>query len=150
MLFRSRAGVEEGMVPGGGVALLGAIPALKKHIATLDGDAKTGAEIVLKAMESPIRQIAENAGTDGAVVVSNILSGSAKNANYGYDALAGEYVDIVKKGVIDPTKVCRSALQNAASVAAILLTTESIVADLPEPEPAMPAGGGMGGMGGMY
>ncbi|MCL2798340.1 MAG: chaperonin GroEL, partial [Firmicutes bacterium] len=149
-LSATRAGVEEGMVPGGGIALLGAIPAIKKHIATLSGDAKTGAEIVLKAMESPVRQIAENAGADGAVAVNNILSGNAKNANYGYDALKDEYTDVVKRGIIDPTKVCRSALQNAASVAAILLTTETVVADLPESEPAMPAGGGMGGMGGMY
>ncbi|MCL2062197.1 MAG: chaperonin GroEL [Firmicutes bacterium] len=149
-LAATRAGVEEGMVPGGGVALLGAIPAIKAHIATLSGDAKTGAEIVLKALEAPLKQIAENAGTDGAVVVNTVLSGSGKNPNYGYDALRGEYTDIVKKGIIDPTKVTRSALQNAASVAGILLTTESVVADLPEPEPPMPGGGGMGGMGGMY
>jgi len=138
------------MVPGGGVALLGAIPMVQKHVATLTDDAKTGAEIILKALESPLLQIAENAGVNGAVVVNQILANSAKNPNYGYDALKGEFGDIVKKGIIDPTKVARSALQNAASVAATLLTTESVVADLPEPEPAMPAGGGMGGMGGMY
>ncbi|MCL2847125.1 MAG: chaperonin GroEL [Firmicutes bacterium] len=149
-LSATRAGVEEGMVPGGGVALLGAIPLVKKHIETLKGDEKTGAEIVLKSLSSPIEQIAQNAGVNGAVVVNDILANSAKNPNYGYDALKDEFGDVVKKGIIDPTKVTRSALQNAASVAAILLTTESIVADLPEPEPAMPAGGGMGGMGGMY
>jgi len=149
-LAATRAGVEEGMVPGGGVALLTAIPSIKKVVATLSGDEKTGAEIVLKSLESPVKQIAENAGVDGAVVVNNILAGNAKNQNYGYDALKNEFVDIVKKGIIDPTKVTRSALENASSVAAILLTTESVVADLPEPEPAMPGGGGMGGMGGMY
>ncbi len=148
-LAATRAAVEEGIVPGGGVALLSAIPFVKKHIATLSGDEKTGAEIILKSLESPVRQIAENAGVDGGVVVNTILANS-KKAYYGYDALKDEYGDIVAKGIIDPTKVCRSALQNAASVAATLLTTESVVADIPEPEPAMPAGGGMGGMGGMY
>ena len=148
-LSATRAGVEEGMVPGGCVALLGAIPLVQKHIATLSGDAKTGAEIVLKALEAPLIQIAHNAGVNGAVVINQILANSSKNPSYGYDALKDEYGDIVKKGIIDPTKVTRSALQNAASVAATLLTTESVVADLPEPEPANPAAG-MGGMGGMY
>ena len=145
-LAATRAAVEEGMVPGGGVALLGAIPAIKNHLSTLSGDEKTGAGIVLKALEEPIRQIAQNAGIDGGVVVNTILS--SKKANFGYDALKDEYGDVVQKGIIDPTKVTRSALQNAASVAATFLTTESVVADLPEPEPAAPAGGGMGG--GMY
>ncbi|MCI8595653.1 MAG: chaperonin GroEL [Clostridia bacterium] len=143
-LAATRAAVEEGMVPGGGVALLGAVPAIKKHVETLAGDEKTGATIVLKALEEPIRQIAHNAGVDGGVVVNTILS--SKKANYGYDALKDEYCDVVAKGIIDPTKVTRSALQNAASVAATFLTTESVVADIPEPEPAAPAGG----MGGMY
>ena len=143
-LAATRAAVEEGMVPGGGVALLSAIPAIKKHVESLSGDEKTGASIVLKALEEPIRQIAQNAGVDGGVVVNTILS--SKKANYGYDALKDEYGDVVAKGIIDPTKVTRSALQNAASVAATFLTTESVVADIPEPEPAAPAGGGMGGM----
>lgn len=143
-LAATRAAVEEGMVPGGGVALLGAIPAIKKHVEDLSGDEKTGANIVLRALEEPVRQIAQNAGVDGGVVVNTILS--SKKANYGYDAFKDEYCDVVAKGIIDPTKVTRSALQNAASVAATFLTTESVVADLPEPEPAAPAGGGMGGM----
>lgn len=148
-LAATRAAVEEGMVPGGGVALLTAIPDIKAHIATLTGDEKTGAMIILKALEEPVKQIAINAGVDGGVVVNTILL--AKKANYGYDALKDEYGDIVAKGIIDPTKVTRTALQNAASVAAAFLTTEACVVDIPEAEPAMPAGGGMGGMGGgMY
>ncbi|MBQ8882348.1 MAG: chaperonin GroEL, partial [Clostridia bacterium] len=146
-LAATRAAVEEGIVPGGGVALLSAIPAINKLVKTLSGDEKTGAIIVLKALEEPIRQIATNAGIDGGVVVNNILN-SKKGSTYGYDALKDEYGDMVDRGIIDPTKVTRSALQNAASVASTLLTTESVVADIPEPEPAVPAGGGMGG--GMY
>ena len=145
-LAATRAAVEEGNVPGGGVALLSAIPAVKKLTASLSGDEKTGAMIVLKALEEPVKQIAANAGVDGGVVIDKILS--KKSASYGYDALKNEYGDMIEKGIIDPTKVTRSALQNAASVAATLLTTESVVADIPEPEPAAPAGGGMGG--GMY
>ncbi len=145
-LAATRAAVEEGNVPGGGVALLSAIPAVKKLTSTLSGDEKTGAMIVLKALEEPVKQIAANAGVDGGVVIDKILS--KKSASYGYDALKNEYGDMIEKGIIDPTKVTRSALQNAASVAATLLTTESVVADIPEPEPAAPAGGGMGG--GMY
>ena len=128
------------------MALLSAIPAVKKLTASLSGDEKTGAMIVLKALEEPVKQIAANAGVDGGVVIDKILS--KKSASYGYDALKNEYGDMIEKGIIDPTKVTRSALQNAASVAATLLTTESVVADIPEPEPAAPAGGGMGG--GMY
>ena len=128
-LAATRAAVEEGIVPGGGVALLSTIPELKKLIETLEGDEKTGAMIVMKAIEEPVRQIAKNAGFDGSVVVNNILS--AKKANYGFDALKNEYTDMVKSGIIDPTKVSRSVLQNAASVAATLLTTESIVTDIP-------------------
>ena len=144
-LAATRAAVEEGIVPGGGVALLTAIPDIRKLVKTLSGDEKTGAEIVLKALEEPVRQIATNAGIDGSIIVNNILN-SKKSSGYGYDALKNEYGDMVERGIIDPTKVTRSALQNAASVASTLLTTESVVADIPEPEPAAPAGG----MGGMY
>ena len=117
------------------------------HVPLLDstaGDAKTGVAIVLRALEEPIRQIALNAGIDGSVIVDHIKT--ARKPGYGYDALKGEYVDMVERGIIDPTKVTRSALQNAASIAAMILTTESLVADIPEPEPAAPAGAGMGGM----
>lgn len=134
-LAATRAAVEEGMVPGGGIALLSVIENVRKATADLTGDYKTGANIVIKALEAPIRQIAENCGVDGGVVVNTVLS--AKSANYGYDALRDEYCDIVKAGIIDPTKVTRSALQNAASVAATLLTTESLVADIPEPPAPM-------------
>ncbi len=147
-LAATRAAVEEGIVPGGGVALITAIPTLNKLVKSLSGDEKTGAMIVLKALEEPLKQISVNAGIDGSIVVNTILT-SKKPATYGYDALNNEYGDMVAKGIIDPTKVTRSALQNAASVASTLLTTESVVADIPEPEPVAPAGG-MGGMGGMY
>ncbi len=146
-LAATRAAVEEGIVPGGGSALLSAIPCVQELTQTLVGDEKTGAQIILKALEEPVKQIAVNAGVDGGVVIDKILT--KNKVGYGYDALKNEYVDMVAKGIIDPTKVTRSALQNAASVAATLLTTESVVADLPEPEPA-PAGGMGGGMGGMY
>ena len=145
-LAATRAAVEEGIVPGGGVALLTAIPDIKKLVDTLEGDEKTGAQIVLKAIEEPIRQIAKNAGLDGSVIVDKIVS--ANDPRYGFDALKNCYTDMIESGIIDPTKVTRSALQNAASVAATLLTTESVVTDIPAPEPAAPAGGGMGG--GMY
>ena len=145
-LAATRAAVEEGMVPGGGVALLSAVPAVEELVKTLEGDEKTGAVIIKKALEEPLKQISVNAGVDGAVVVNTVLS--AKKANYGYDAAKDVYCDVVKKGIIDPTKVTRSALQNAASIASTLLTTESAVCDIPAPAPAAPAGGG--GMGGMY
>ncbi|MDE7163010.1 MAG: chaperonin GroEL [Clostridia bacterium] len=146
-LAATRAAVEEGIVPGGGVALLSATSELTKLVESLSGDEKTGASIVLKAIEEPIRQIAVNAGVDGSVIVNTIKT--ANKANYGYDALKNEYTDMVKSGIIDPTKVSRSVLQNAASVAATLLTTESIVTDIPTPPaPAAPMGGG--DMGGMY
>ena len=144
-LAATRAAVEEGIVPGGGVALLSAVPAVDSLIATLEGDEKTGARIIRKALEEPLKQIAINAGVDGAVVVNTVLS--TKKANYGYDALKDTYCDVVKIGIIDPTKVTRSALQNAASIASTLLTTESAVCDIPTP-PAPPAPGG--DMGGMY
>ena len=144
-LAATRAAVEEGIVPGGGVALLSAAPAVDALIATLDGDEKTGAVIIRKALEEPLKQIAVNAGVDGAVVVNNVLS--AKKSNYGYDALKDDYCDVVKKGIIDPTKVTRSAIQNAASIASTLLTTESAVCDSPTPPaPMAPQGGDMGGM----
>ena len=143
-LAATRAAVEEGYVPGGS-ALLAAIPDVKKLVAGLDGDEKTGAAIILKALEEPIRQIAKNAGVDGSVIVDKVLA--SRKANYGYDALNNKFCDMVENGIIDPTKVTRSVLQNAASVAATLLTTESIVTDIPTPPaPAAPAGGDMGGM----
>ncbi len=145
-LSATRAATEEGIVPGGGIALLNVIPKVAELLDRFAGDAKTGVQIVLRALEEPIRQIALNAGIDGSVIVDHIKN--AKKPGYGYDALKGEYVDMVERGIIDPTKVTRSALQNAASIAAMILTTESLVADIPEPEPAAPAGGA--GMGGMY
>ena len=148
-LAATRAAVEEGIVPGGGIALLNVLPVVQAELANYAGDAKTGVEIIVRALEEPLRQISKNAGIDGSVIVENIKN-SHKNG-YGYDALKGEYVDMIERGIIDPTKVTRSALQNAASVAAMVLTTESLVADIPAPEPAAPAGAaGMGGMGGMY
>ena len=144
-LAATRAAVEEGFVPGGGSALLSCIPALKKLVDTLEGDEKTGAQIILKACEAPVRQIAANAGVDGSVVVEKILS--QNDPNYGFNALKNVYCDMEESGIIDPTKVTRSVLQNAASVASTLLTTESIVTDIPTPPaPAAPAGGDMGGM----
>ena len=143
-LSATRAAAEEGIVPGGGIALLNVIPKVASLLDSYAGDAKTGVQIILRALEEPIRQIALNAGIDGSVIVDHIKN--AKKPGYGYDALKGEYVDMVERGIIDPTKVTRSALQNAASIAAMVLTTESLVADIPEPEPAAPAGGGMGGM----
>ncbi len=130
-LNATRAAVEEGIVAGGGVALLSAIPEVDKLVKSLNGDEKTGAQIVRKALEAPIKQIAENAGVNGGVIVAQVLA--SKNPNYGYDALTGTYGDMIVKGILDPTKVTRSALQNAASVAGTLLTTESIVCDIPEP-----------------
>ena len=143
-LAATRAAVEEGIVPGGGVALLSTIPALKKLAQTLKGDERTGAEIIVRAVEEPIRQIAANAGLDGSVIVNRIVS--TKKANFGFDFYKNEYVDMVQKGIIDPTKVSRSALQNAASIASTLLTTESIVTDIPTPPAPVAPGGDMGGM----
>ena len=146
-LNATRAAVEEGIVPGGGVALLNVIPAVKALAAKAEGDYKTGVNIVLRALEEPVRQIAINAGVDGSGVVENVKR--SKKAGYGYDAKLDEYGVMTDRGIIDPTKVTRSALQNAASIAAMVLTTESLVCDIPAPEPAAPAPGA-GGMGGMY
>ncbi len=143
-LAATRAAVEEGIVAGGGVAFINAIPAVEKLVGKLESDEKTGVNIVLKALEEPVKQIAFNAGLEGSVIVEQV-KGSKKGT--GFNALTEQYVDMVKDGIVDPTKVTRSALQNAASVASMVLTTESIVADKPEPTPApaMP-GGGMDGM----
>lgn len=145
-LAATRAAVEEGIVPGGGTSFISAIKAVRAHAETLSGDEKTGALIIARALEEPIRQIAANAGIDGAVVVDKVMSNGS--VGFGYDAKKGEYCDMVDKGIIDPTKVSRSALQNAASVSSVMLTTECLVADIPAPEPAAPAA--PGGMGGMY
>jgi len=147
-LHATRAAVEEGIVPGGGVALVRAVPAVDKLIATLEGDEKIGAQIVRRALEEPLRQIIANAGEEGAVVVAKILE--SKDQHYGYNAQTSVFEDLVKAGVIDPTKVTRTALQNAASIAALLLTTEALICEIPEPKSAAPAGGGHGGMDGMY
>ena len=141
-LAATRAAVEEGIISGGGSAYIHSIPAVEKICASLDGDEKTGASIILKALEAPLRQIVANAGLEGAVIVNKVKE-SAKGI--GYNALTDEYVNMVEAGIIDPTKVTRSALLNANSVASTILTTESVVADIKEPEPPMPAGG-MGGM----
>ena len=144
-LAATRAAVEEGFVPGGGSALLSCVPVIRELVATLEGDEKTGASIILKACEEPVRQIAANAGLDGSVIVEKILAKG--DANFGFDALKNVYTDMEESGIIDPTKVTRSVLQNAASVASTLLTTESIVTDIPTPPAApAPAGGGMDGM----
>ncbi len=143
-LAATRAAVEEGYVPGGGSALLSCVPVLQKLVDTLSGDEKTGAQIILKACEEPVRQIAKNAGVDGSVVVDKILTNG--KPSYGFDALKNEYADMVKSGIIDPTKVTRSVLQNAASVASTLLTTESIVTDIPTPPAPAAPNPGMGDM----
>ena len=146
-LAATRAAVEEGIVPGGGTALMSAYKPVAEFIKTLSGDVKTGANIVLRALEEPVRQICSNAGVDGSVAVEKIKT--SKKVGFGYDAAKDEYCDMAERGIIDPTKVTRSALQNAASVAAMVLTTESLVTDLPEKNPpAAPAA--PGGMGGMY
>jgi len=149
-LNATRAAVEEGIVPGGGVALLRAKKAVGK-ISNDNHDVQAGINIVLKALEAPIRQIAENSGVEGSIVVGKIMDN--KSETYGFDAQTEEYVDMVEKGIIDPAKVVRAALQDAASIAGLLVTTEAMVAEVPKDKPAMPAmpggGGGMGGMGGM-
>jgi chaperonin GroEL len=145
-LNATRAAVEEGIVPGGGVALLRA----KKAVGRLthdNSDVQAGINIVLKAIEAPIRQIAENSGVEGSIVVGKILEN--KSETFGFDAQKEEYVDMIEKGIVDPAKVVRTALQDAASIAGLLVTTEAMVAELPKDKPAMPMGGGGGGMGGM-
>ena len=142
-LAATRAAVEEGIVPGGGVALLNTVPAIKRLALNLKGDEKTGAEIVIKAIEAPLRQIATNAGLDGSVILNRVVT--SKRENFGFNFLTNEYTDMVSSGIIDPTKVSRSALQNSASIASTLLTTESLITDIPQPEPPM-ANPNMGGM----
>jgi chaperonin GroEL len=145
-LHATRAAVEEGIVPGGGVAFIRAQKALD-NVKNLEGDEKVGVQIVRRAIEEPTRQLADNAGQEGALIVQEV---KARKGNEGYDVATGQYTDLVKAGIVDPTKVTRTALQNAASISGLLLTTEAIVTELPEKEktPPMP-GGGMGGMGGM-
>ena len=143
-LNATRAAVAEGIVAGGGTAYVVASKAAEKLLSSMEGDEKTGAAIVVKALKAPIMQIAANAGVEGAVILNNVSS--SENANYGYDAANGSYGDMIELGIVDPTKVCRSALENAASVASMVLTTESLVADIPEKNPPMPAAPDMGGM----
>ena len=146
-LNATKAAVEEGIVAGGGAALVNAIPAVKDYVSTLAGDVKTGAAIIIRALEEPVRQIAENAGMEGSVVVAEVKK---SQAGVGFNAATEEYVDMIDAGIVDPAKVTRSALQNAASASAMLLTTEAGVVDIKEETPAMPPmGGQMGGMGGM-
>ncbi len=143
-LNATRAAVEEGIVPGGGTSLITAIPEIEKLIETLEGDIKTGAKIIARALEAPVRQISANAGVEGSIVVDRIKSAPAGT---GFNALTGEYINMIEKGIVDPTKVERSALQNAASISAMFLTTEAAVVDNADDEPPMPPmGGGMPGM----
>ena len=145
-LAATKAAVEEGIVAGGGTAYLNAMPKVSAMLKDIHGDEKTGVQIILKALEEPIRQIAANAGLEGSVIVDKVKN---EKTGMGFDALKEVYVDMIAAGIVDPAKVTRSALQNAASVASMVLTTESVVADKPEKEPPMPAGA-PGGMGGMY
>ena len=143
-LNATRAAVEEGIVAGGGTALVSVIPALDKLVLELEGEVQIGAKIIRKALEEPLRQIAINAGLEGAVITERVINAEPE---VGFDALNERYVNMIEVGIVDPTKVTRSALQNAASIAGVFLTTEAAVADLPEAEPAMPGmGGGMPGM----
>ena len=143
-LNATRAAVEEGIVAGGGVAFVNAIPAVSKVVSKVEGDEKTGVKIVMRALEEPVRQIAFNAGVDGSVVLEKIKN--SKKVGYGFDAYNETYCDMMQAGIVDPTKVTRTALQNAASIASMVLTTESLVAEKKEPQPAAPAAGGMGDM----
>jgi chaperonin GroEL len=145
-LAATKAAVEEGIVAGGGTAFVDAIPKVAALLDEISGDEKTGVQIILKALEEPVRQIAANAGLEGSVIVDKVKNSAIGT---GFDVLTEQYTDMIKAGIVDPTKVTRTALQNAASIAAMVLTTESVVADKPEKEPPMPAGGGAG-MGGMY
>jgi chaperonin GroEL len=146
-MHATRAAVEEGIVPGGGVALARCVPALDKL--KLEGDEQIGLNIVKRALQEPLRQIAENAGEEGAIVVGKV--NDSKDNNFGFNALTSEYEDLVKAGVLDPTKVVRTALTNAGSIAALMLTTEALISELPEEKKNAPAPGGHGGgMGDMY
>ncbi|NLH96445.1 MAG: chaperonin GroEL [Clostridiaceae bacterium] len=142
-LAATKAAVEEGIVAGGGTAFVDAIPKVAKLLEQVEGDERTGVQIIMKALEEPVRQIATNAGLEGSVIVDKVGNSPV---GVGFDVLKEEYVDMIKAGIVDPTKVTRTALQNAASIAAMVLTTESLVAEKPEKEPPMPAGGGMNGM----
>jgi chaperonin GroEL len=144
-LAATKAAVEEGIVSGGGTAFVNVIAKVAKLLETTTGDEKTGVQIILKSLEEPIRQIAANSGLEGSVIVEKVIN---SEVGIGFDALNEKYVNMIETGIVDPAKVTRSALQNAASVAAMVLTTESVVADNPEKEPPMPMGGGMPG--GMY
>ncbi|MDO4845086.1 MAG: TCP-1/cpn60 chaperonin family protein, partial [Oscillospiraceae bacterium] len=147
-LNATRAAVEEGIVAGGGTAYVNAIPAVEKLIDTLAGDEKTGAQIIAKALQAPVRQIAENAGVDGSIVFEKVRNGKT---GFGYNAYTETYCDMIESGIVDPTKVTRTALENAASICACVLTTESLVVDKPEPGPdPAAAAAAAGGMGGMY
>jgi chaperonin GroEL len=146
-MHATKAAVEEGIVPGGGVALLRAKAAIGK-LSDENADVQSGINIVLRALESPIRQIAENSGVEGSIVVGNVLAN--KSQTFGFDAQTEQYVDMLSAGIVDPAKVVRVALQDAASIAGLMITTEAMVAEAPKKSaPAMPGGGGMGGMGGM-
>ena len=148
-MHATRAAVEEGIVPGGGVALIRCSQGCRRSSSRASqGDEKIGAQIIRRAIEEPLRQIVGNAGEEGAVVVGKIREN--KDANYGYNASTDEYEDLVKAGVIDPTKVTRTALQNAASIAGLMLTTEAMVSEIPEQEGSSRGGGHGGGMDGMY
>ena len=146
-LNATRAAVEEGIVAGGGTAYVNAVPAVEKLIGKVEGDEKTGVKIIVNALQEPVRQIAKNAGVDGSVVLEKIKS--SRKVGYGFDAYKEVYCDMIGAGIVDPAKVTRSALENAASVRSMVLTTEALVADKPEP-PAPAAPAGMGGMDGMY
>ncbi|EPZ61317.1 TCP-1/cpn60 chaperonin family protein [[Clostridium] sordellii ATCC 9714] len=139
-LNATRAAVEEGIVAGGGTALVSVIPVVDKLVDELEGELKVGAKIIRRALEEPLRQIAINAGLEGAVIIQNVIS---EEAEVGFDALNEKYVNMIEEGIVDPTKVTRTALQNAASIAGVFLTTEAAVADLPEAEPVPGMGGGM-------
>ena len=147
-MHATRAAVEEGIVPGGGVALVRCAKSVDEVIKSLEGDEKIGASIIRRALEEPLRMIVSNAGEEGAVVIGKIHE--SKAANHGYNAATGAYEDLVAAGVIDPTKVTRTALQNAASIAGLMLTTEAMISEIPEKKEAPAGGGHGGGMEGMY
>lgn len=147
-LSATRAAVEEGIVAGGGTAFISVLGDVKQLLKTVSGDERTGVEIIIKSLEAPVKQIAQNAGLEGSVIVEKVMN---SRTGHGFDVLTKQYVDMIEAGIVDPAKVTRSALQNAASIASLILTTESLVAEIKEKEPPMPAApGGMGGMGGMY